>query len=154
MKKLLYVVAVVLLAAAVSAQDNPPVASTTALQVELEIASGISERMPTGMAASFGANVGKVFAWCRVTGAADTTSIRHVYYYNGQEMATVELPVKSPSWRTWSNKEILPQWVGNWEVKVFNVSGSLLATKSFTITAASPIESAPAENQSTPTTGQ
>lgn len=152
MKKLFFPIMALLLAAAVSAQELTAVVD--GIQVELEVASGISERMPTGMAASFGADVGKVFAWCRVTGAADTTSIRHMYYYNGEEMATVDLPVKSPSWRTWSSKDILPQWVGDWEVKVFNASGSLLAAKAFSITASAPIEPPPAEIQGTQTTGQ
>lgn len=154
MKKLLFPIMALLLAAAVSAQDTPPAATAAALQVEMEVGSGISERMPTGMAASFGADVGKVFTWCRITGAADTTSIKHVYYFNGTEIAAIELPVKSPSWRTWSSKDILPQWVGDWEVKVMDKSGNLLASKTFKITGAMPAETPPAETGGGQTTGQ
>ena len=104
-----------------------------ALMVEAQLCTGIEERIPMGVAESFGANVEKVYLWCQVTGAADTTVVKHVWSYEGKEMATVELPVKSAAWRTWSYKTILPEWTGNWEVKVLDAEGDVLKAVSFTV---------------------
>ncbi|MBN2227194.1 MAG: DUF2914 domain-containing protein [candidate division Zixibacteria bacterium] len=106
------------------------------LTVETELCTGIEERMPVGMADSFAADVDKVWLWCRVTGATDTTVVKHVYYRDGVEMATVELPVKSSSWRTWSSKTILPSWTGKWEIKILDANDNVLATVPFTVTPA------------------
>lgn len=113
----------------------------SALMVEAQLCTGIEERMPVGASKSFDANVEKVYLWCQVTGAADTTVIKHVWSYEGKEMAAVELPVKSPKWRTWSYKTILPEWTGNWEVKVLDAAGEVLKAASFTVGTTQTIES-------------
>jgi hypothetical protein len=41
--------------------------------------------------------------------------------------------VKSVAWRTFSQKKILPQWTGNWEVKVVDSSGATLGSVAFTV---------------------
>ena len=105
----------------------------SALMVEVQLCTGIEERMPTGAAESFSADIEKVYLWCQVTDAADTTVIKHVWSYEGKEMAAVELPVKSSAWRTWSYKTILPEWTGNWEVKVLDAAGDVLKAVSFTV---------------------
>lgn len=110
------------------------------LMVETQLCTGIEERMPTGVAESFSANVEKVYLWCQVTGAADTTVVEHVWSYEGKEMAAVELPVKSAAWRTWSYKTILPEWTGNWEVKVLDAAGDVLKAVSFSVGAAQTTE--------------
>ncbi len=107
--------------------------ATSAVTVEAQLCTDVQERMPVGAAESFSAEVGKVCLWCKVMGAADTTSIKHVWSYQGKEMSVVELPVKSSSWRTWSCKTILPEWTGNWEVKVLDSQGAVLKSAAFTI---------------------
>jgi len=103
--------------------------------VEAEVCTSIEERMPMGKAASFPADVDEVCLWTRVTGATDTTFVTHVWSHNGVEKASVELPVRSTNWRTWSRKKILPEWLGDWEVKVKDASGTVLATVAFKIVA-------------------
>jgi len=105
----------------------------SALTVEAQLCTGIEERMPVGAAESFDTDIEKVYLWCQVTGAADTTVIKHVWSYERKEMAAVELPVKSAAWRTWSYKTILPEWTGNWEVKVLDAEGDVLKAVSFTV---------------------
>lgn len=109
-----------------------------ALTVETELCTGIADRMPTGMAESFPADVGKVYLWCQVLGSEDSTLVRHVWYYKGEHMATVELPVKSSSWRTWSSKNLLPAWTGDWEVKILDADGNELKSIPFQVVAAQP----------------
>lgn len=106
------------------------------MAIEAEICAGIEERMPTGMADTFTPDVEKVYLWCKVIGCKDTTMVHHVWYYNGKEMADVELPVRSSSWRTWSSKTILPSWTGDWEVKILDAAGNELKSAQFKVAAA------------------
>jgi len=55
--------------------------------------------MPTGMADTFAPDVENVYLWCKVIGCKDTTVVHHVWYYKGDQMADVELPVRSPAWQ-------------------------------------------------------
>ena len=130
-KSLITVLAVLLtLPAAVLAQVE---GTLPALTVDAQLCIGVSDRMPVGAADSFMPDVDSVFLWCRVTGAQDTTTIKHVWYYRSEEMTSIELPVNASSWRTWSSKTILPTWTGRWEVKILNAAGSELAVVPFTI---------------------
>ena len=137
------IVAVLLLAAFVgvaSAQDqkpaqaaaSPAAAPASAMAAEVEVCTGITDRMPTGGATSFGADVGSLYCWCKITGARGEASIKHVWLREGKEMTSVELSVKGDPWRTNSQKKILPQWTGNWEVKVVDAGGTTLKSVSFT----------------------
>ena len=105
-----------------------------ALTAEMEFATAIEERMPVGTAQSFPANVGKVYLWTKILGAENITTVNHVWYYQGEEMASVALPVRDESWRTWSYKTILPEWTGKWTVVVTDDMGKEVSTATFTIT--------------------
>ena len=35
-------------------------------------------------------------------------------------------------WRVWSNKQLLPAWLGEWTVSVLSAEDEVLATESFT----------------------
>ena len=110
-------------------------APAATLAVEAQLCAGVQERMPTGMADSFSPEIGQVYLWCKITGGSGSTTIKHVWYYNGQEKATVELTVNGSSWRTWSAKKILPEWAGDWSVKILDASGAVLKELSFKIAA-------------------
>lgn len=112
-------------------EPKPVVAS--GITVEAKICTGIEERQPTGAAEKFPPEVDMLYLWSRIDGCMDTTVVHHKWYHNGMEMANVELPVKSGYWRTWSSKTILPSWTGNWEVKVTDAEGRVLATVPFVI---------------------
>ena len=111
------------------------------ITVEAELATGIQDREPVGVGSTFPADVDTVYLWTRVMGARDTTFIKCVWTYGDKEMATVELPVRSPSWRTWSSKAIMPQWAGKWDVKVLDADGNVLKGLTFTIEPASEMTS-------------
>lgn len=155
--RLLIIAIVILMAGAAIAQteqttpaEEPtqievPAVQEDALVVEASFCTGVEERMPVGETESFSPDVENVYMWCRVTGCQDTTVIKQVWSWNGQEMASVELPVKSPAWRTWGSKKILPEWTGNWEVKIFDADGNVLKSASFVIEAASTQETASTE---------
>ncbi|NMM41096.1 DUF2914 domain-containing protein [Pseudoalteromonas arctica] len=62
-------------------------------------------------------------------------TVKHVWRYENKVLASIELGVTSPRYRTYSNKTILPEQVGNWRVDVIDEQGHLLAQKEFRILA-------------------
>ena len=61
--------------------------------------------------------------------------VKHVWRYEDEVLASIELDITSPRYRTFSNKTILPEQVGNWRVDVVDEQGRLLAQKEFRILA-------------------
>lgn len=108
-----------------------PVDVAAQVEVEASIAAAIVDRMPDNPTTSFAADVGTLYAWTRVTGAAGTT-IQHVWIHDGQEHA-VSLEIGGSPWRTWSSKEIPAEWAGAWTVEVRDAAGAVLETLSFTV---------------------
>ena len=74
------------------------------------------------------------------SGATDDTWITHVWYCEDQELARVRLPVRSSNWRTWSSKQILPQWKGAWRVEVLVENGEAILIVPFSIFSGMKIE--------------
>lgn len=93
-------------------------------------------RSPVGDADAFTVDQGPLTCFTRIVGAAGETSVTHVWYHEGETRSRVHLPVRSPDWRTWSRKSLLPSWTGEWTVKVLDSDGLVLASRDFTITAA------------------
>ncbi len=62
-------------------------------------------------------------------------TVRHLWYYQDQQLASIELAVSSPRFRTYSTKNIMPEQLGDWRVEVMDAQGSLLAQKEFRVLA-------------------
>jgi hypothetical protein len=106
---------------------------TNEISVEAQLCTGVEELMPVGMADQFPADVGQVYLWSKISGCMDTTVIKHVWYFKGDEMAVVELPVRGSAWRTYSYKTIAADWSGDWAVKVIDAEGNVLKALPFTV---------------------
>ena len=102
-----------------------------AITVEVVIALDVQDRQPVGGAETFPEDVGRLVAWTRVTGAANTT-IEHVWRYRDHEF-TVPLEIGGSPWRTWSGKTILPEWDGEWTFEVRDAEGQVVSTTTFTV---------------------
>jgi len=124
---------VLLLAATTAAGQTEEPSQQTFDSVEVAVCLQIQDRLPVDRGESFPPDVGQVYLWCKVTGAADTTVIKHVWVHEGEEKAAVELPIRSSWWRTWSSKKILPTWTGQWEVRVLDADGNILKSTGFMI---------------------
>ena len=74
------------------------------------IATGVEAREPVGEAASFPADVGKLVCYTRILGATDETEVEHTWFHGQKERSRVRLPVRDSPWRTWSTKNISPEW--------------------------------------------
>ena len=122
------------IAFALAALLAPHTASAQSLSVaESSVATNVVDRMPTGSAMSFRADVERVYAWTRIEGATGDTMIHHVWIHDGVERADLELRIGGSPWRTWSNKAIPREWAGDWRVEVRDGSGRVLETIRFTV---------------------
>ncbi|WP_432823653.1 DUF2914 domain-containing protein [Trichloromonas sp.] len=97
------------------------------------ITTQISDRLPVDAVQSYPAASGRLFCFTHIVGAAEGTRVFHVWYRGEQEMARIELSVRSADWRTWSSKSLLPGWAGDWRVEVIDDEGVLLQTIPFTL---------------------
>ena len=135
-KVLKALIALILLSASISLAQAQQPSAPPAVQYAAETAlcTGVQDRMPVGEAQDFPADVGKVYLWCKVSGAtAGETVIHHVWLRDGKETADVELSLKGSPWRTWSCKTIPPEWAGDWEVKVVGPDGGVIKSIPFTV---------------------
>ncbi len=100
---------------------------------ESSVATSVVDRMPSGVAMTFQADVGRVYAWTRIQGAEGSTTVHHVWIHGDVERADVELSIGGSPWRTWSDKAIVPEWTGDWRVEVRDAGGNVLETIRFTV---------------------
>ncbi len=80
-------------------------------------------------------NLEKIYCLSAIKTDEAPTTIYHVWYYNGKEIAKIELPIKlnSPNYRVWSSKKLLPSWTGDWKLSVLDKDGNVLAEKEFKV---------------------
>jgi hypothetical protein len=112
------------------------VCSATAAELkvaDVTITTAIVNQMPVDHVEVYPADYGKLFCFTRVLGAEKETKVTHVWYYQEDELARVELQVGSADWRTYSSKRFLPQWAGQWRVDILDEKGQQLATVPFVL---------------------
>ncbi|MFA5516731.1 MAG: DUF2914 domain-containing protein, partial [Desulfuromonadales bacterium] len=59
------------------------------------ITTEIVERAPVDSVQTYPANVDKIYCFTRLVGAEEDTTVTHVWYYGGEEMSRMTLPVRS-----------------------------------------------------------
>lgn len=104
---------------------------TETISVQVQVCSAISEREPVDTTDVFPVGTEQLFAWCHITGATDSISIWIDWYHGDELKAEVELPIKSSNWRTWSSKNLLAGWTGEWEVRILDSERNVLTSVSF-----------------------
>ncbi len=95
--------------------------------------TSVVDRKPEGAASSFPADVGRVFAFTKITGGAEGAQVAHRWIYGDKTVAEVKLPVKGSPYRVWSSKGIAPGQKGAWKVEVVDDAGKVLKTAGFTV---------------------
>ncbi len=99
----------------------------TGMQVEqVVICQDVVQRTPIGIADVFSKDSGHLFCFTRVLGGSLDSMIIHNWYYKGNLQASVRLPVRSASWRTWSTKGLDPDMIGEWMVEILSEDGTPL----------------------------
>ncbi len=107
--------------------------ATDLLVEDARITTAIAEQMPVDSIDSYPADYGKLFCFSRIVGAQEDTQVTHVWLYQDDELARVDLPVRSSNWRTYSSKRFLPQWAGQWRVQILDEDQQLLYEIPFTL---------------------
>ena len=97
------------------------------------ICRSIEDRAPIASGSVFSDSVGQLYCFTKVVGATTDTTIIHHWYLNGKLKASVTLPVRSASWRTWSSKKITPGETGDWMVEVVTEDGNALESILFLV---------------------
>jgi hypothetical protein len=97
------------------------------------VAIGVENREPVGQGVAFPADVGQVSFYTVLEGDFGARVVAHVWVRNGEEVARVPLTVHGPRWRTWSNKTIPANWTGEWEARLENPDGTVLARAAFQV---------------------
>ena len=93
----------------------------------------ILDREPINESKTFSADIESVYCFLEAKGIEINTTISFVWYFEGQEIARVPLPLqKSMRWRTYSSKK-LAHLKGSWTVELQEASGVVLNTVSFQV---------------------
>jgi Protein of unknown function (DUF2914) len=98
---------------------------------EAVICKGVENRAPVEPGETFESSVGRLYCFTRIAGANRETLVHHVWYPPGRNPHDQPLPVKSASWRTWSEKTVPAGWTGQWRVEVTAEDGTVLKTLVF-----------------------
>ncbi|MFC1837809.1 DUF2914 domain-containing protein [Thermodesulfobacteriota bacterium] len=93
----------------------------------------IAEREPVSISGTFSSDTEKVFCFLEAGDIEVDTTVSFVWYYEGQKMAVVALPLyQGKRWRTYSSK-IVRNLKGSWKVELQENSGIVLNTVTFQI---------------------
>jgi len=135
-KYILTLVGGLLISGAVFAQEaNQDTMSSTqtatmpVLEAQIVIAKQVVDREPVERADTFSVSDGQLVGWTKITGAQEPTKVIHAWSREGQDMAPIELDVRSSSYRTWSRVTLGDQ-PGKWTLTVKDLEGHILSSKS------------------------
>ncbi len=90
------------------------------------VCQDVIDRKPVQSAEVFEKNTPRVYCFFRVVGANEEASVTCNWYYKGVLKSSVKLPVRSANWRTWSSKNLSPEWTGEWMVEILSAEGKPL----------------------------
>ena len=128
---LLWLAAAPLARAQIAAGDSAE-AGEPALRVsEMVFCAGVSSMTPVAAADTFPSDIFSVYCFTRIVGAGEAAAVLHRWQNGDSTLASIELPVKSPLWRTWSSKRMHPGLRGKWTVDVTELDGTVIRSGTF-----------------------
>jgi hypothetical protein len=106
--------------------------------IMLEVASAevcifVERLKPVDPGRRFPVGVGKLYCFSRISNIEKETEIHHVWYRGTEKRLDIALPVRPPSWRTYSWKRIQRADGGEWRVDICDAAGNVLKTVAFII---------------------
>jgi len=96
-----------------------------------QFTSGIESREPIDKITSLTNDVRKILFFSEIRELTGQT-VTHRWEFEGKIMAEVPFNIGGSIWRTWSSKNLLPGWLGEWKVSILDASGNILGNKTFT----------------------
>jgi len=112
-------------------QQNQPVSSSSLKVTQFVMCEGLENRQPVGISNSFSASIARVYCYTKIVGAPQVTTITHTWYYKNTIKAQVKLSVQPGTWRTWSAKNMIPDWKGQWRVDASDAAGFIIGSVKF-----------------------
>ena len=98
------------------------------------IGSDVKDRMPVGVSNYFSWSTNRVYVWSLIECKHPPSSIRHIYYFQGEKLSDVHLNVQSSHWRTWSYISLSnKRYIGPWRVDITTAEGKLLRSLHFDV---------------------
>ena len=97
-----------------------------------KVTTGMIDREPQNEVTTLGNDRSQVYYFTEIHGKPGDQVI-HRWEYDGQVMAEVPLEIGGDRWRTFSSKEMMPTWVGEWKVTAIDSSGRVLSQKTFEV---------------------
>jgi len=91
--------------------------------------TGVEQRAPQGVAATFDSSARKIFCWTKLSISAAPYSVKHVWYRGDEKVAEIPLRLRYASGRLWSYKTVTS---GQWKVDVVGENDSIIGSASFT----------------------
>lgn len=79
----------------------------------------------------FPAHVRKLYCYTRIEGAINPTFVTHLWCYKDKAMFSIDLPVKSKSWGTYSEKRIPKGHNGKWIVEILDAKQNVIQRLEF-----------------------
>ena len=95
----------------------------------------IKDRDPVDALTTVKNDVRQIHFFTELKGMAGQ-KVTHRWEYQGQTKLEVSFEVGADRWRVFSNKTLLPTWLGEWKVSVIDAGGRNLGGASFTYTGA------------------
>ena len=112
--------------------DDEVIPSMDGIRIEdAVVCQDVVDRQPIGAGEVIPKDITQMFCFTRVIGALKDTTVTHNWYFQGVLKSSVQLPVRSPNWRTWSSKDLEPDLTGEWMVEVLDADGSPLESLIF-----------------------
>jgi len=92
--------------------------------------TAIENKEPVSELKTISNNVAGVYFFTELRGL-DGHTITHRWEYNSKVMAEIPFTIGANRWRTWSSKNILPDWTGTWTVSVLDEGGNVIEQNEF-----------------------
>ena len=100
------------------------------IPIKVVICSGVQDREPIDDLTTVDSSADRVYCWMELILDRLPSTVRHVWYADGEKVGEVALKVTTAPYRTWSAKRIRP---GHWKIEVLDESGTVLAVKEFVV---------------------
>jgi len=99
----------------------------------LAVGTGVENREPVGVAATFPVSTKKVYCFLEATQIAKDSEVSFVWFHGQKEILNVTLPLKmGPRWRTYASKS-LGGLKGEWKVEIKDGEGNLVKDVEFKV---------------------
>jgi hypothetical protein len=98
------------------------------------VGSDVKDRMPVGVSNYFSWSTNRVYVWSLIQCKHPPSSIRHIYYFQGEKLSDVHLNVQSSHWRTWSYMSLSNRrYIGPWRVDITSAEGKVFRSLHFEV---------------------